>query len=221
MVQAVKYLGESGLRYIFVITQANKSGDSAQERVPSDRGFGHIIDTVDEKPVSPPSYKMPSLELDELLRQLNEYLNCVWRFQVHHHREVPYYFFKKVGVKMRMCVNYRATNKKTILIDAPLPRIDMCLKCLEGAKYFSSLNLRSGYHQIKNRESNILKTEFNTRLLLPVFMEGAPVIYWIDVDDGLIFSDSWDKHQEHIKMVLDKLRDNQLYVNYKKCEFGK
>ncbi|KAG2212941.1 hypothetical protein INT45_002311, partial [Circinella minor] len=281
ILKPVRYLGESGLRYLLSHKQINRAirhkevkevyllhfSDSDLEEnkipeelqplveeyqdifrdelpgLPPDRGFEHVIDTGDEKPVSRPPYKMSPLELDELRRQLNELLELGLVVPSASPWGSPVLFVKKADGTMRMCVDYRATNKKTIRINAPLPRIDECLERLQGAKYFTSLDLKSGYHQIKIRESDIPKTAFNTRYgqyswkVLPFGLCNAPPSFQalmnkvlgdlldrcciVYLDDILIFSDSWDKHKEHVKMVLDKLRDNELYANYKKCEFGK
>ncbi|KAG2217577.1 hypothetical protein INT45_012433 [Circinella minor] len=185
--------------------------------LPLDRGFEHVIDTGDEKPVSRPPYKMSLLELDELWRQLNELLELGLVVLSASPWGSPVLFVKKADGTMRMCVDYRATNKKTIRINAPLPRIDECLERLQGAKYFTSLDLKSSYHQIKIRESDIPKTAFNTRYgqyswkLLPFGLCNAPPSFQALMNK--VLGDLLDR--------CYKLRDNELYANYKKCEFGK
>ncbi|CDH56333.1 retrotransposon ty3-gypsy subclass [Lichtheimia corymbifera JMRC:FSU:9682] len=144
---------------------------------------------------------------------------------------------------MRMCVDYRAINQVTKRNSHPLPRIDECLEQLGGAKYFSSIDLKSGYHQVRIRDEDIPKTAFNTRygsyefLVLPFGLTNAPPTFQrlmnsvlgdcldqfalVYLDDILIFSKTKEDHVKHVRHVLDRLRDAKLVANRKKCEFFK
>ena len=124
----------------------------------------------------------------------------------------------------------------------PLPRIDILFDQLVGAKFFSKIDLRLGYHQIKIRVEDIPKTDFSTRyglyeytvmsfgltnaptyfmyLMNSIFFEELDVFVVIFIDDILIFSKTEEKHAEHIRIVLQKLRDHRLYAKFSKCEFG-
>jgi hypothetical protein len=75
----------------------------------------------------------------------------------------PVLFIEKKDKSLRMCVDYRSLNEVTINIKYPLPRIDDLFDQLKGAKYFFKVDLRSGYHQLMIRESDIPKTAFVTR----------------------------------------------------------
>ncbi|KAG8499104.1 hypothetical protein CXB51_005534 [Gossypium anomalum] len=105
-----------------------------------------------------------------------------------------------------MCIDYRRLNKVTIKNKYPLPRIDDLFDQLKGASVFSKIDLRSGYYQLRVQDSDIPKTAFRTRYVL--FIDGI-----------LIYSRNESEHAEHLKLVLQILRNKQLYVKFSKCEF--
>jgi hypothetical protein len=138
-------------------------------------------------------------------------------------------------------VDYHSLNKVTIKNRYPLPRIDDLFDQLKGACVFSKIDLRSGYHQLKIRASDIPKTTFITRyglyeytvmsfgltnalayfmyLMNKVFMKYLDKFMVVFIDDILIFSMNEEEHVEHLCSVLQKLRENQLYVKLNKCKF--
>ena len=140
---------------------------------------------------------------------------------------------------MRLCVDYRALNEVTIKNKYPLPRIDDLFYQLKGAKYFSEIDLRSGYFQLKIRESDIPKTAFVTRygqfeftvmsfgltnapayfmnLMNKVFMDELDKFVIVFIDDILIYSKSVQEHEQHLRVVLEMLRANKLYAKFSKC----
>jgi hypothetical protein len=140
-----------------------------------------------------------------------------------------------------MCVDYRSLNEVTIKNKYPLPRIEDLFDQMKGASVFSKIDLRSGYHQLKIRESDIPKTAFRTRYGLyeytvmsfgltnapayfmypmnKVFMEYLDIFVVVFIDDILIFSMTMEEHEEHLRLVLEKLRSNQLYAKFSKCVF--
>jgi hypothetical protein len=150
-------------------------------------------------------------------------------------------FVTKKNGSMRMCVDYRSLNEVTIKNKYPLPRIDDLFDQLKGAKYFSKIDLRSGYHQLKIRESDIYKTAFVTRygqyeftvmsfgltnapayfmnLMNKVFMDGLDKYVVVFIDDILIYSKSREEHEQHLRIVLERLRNHKLYAKLSKCEF--
>nr|AAL69435.1 Putative polyprotein [Oryza sativa]AAN04915.1 Putative polyprotein [Oryza sativa Japonica Group]AAP52154.1 retrotransposon protein, putative, Ty3-gypsy subclass [Oryza sativa Japonica Group] len=141
----------------------------------------------------------------------------------------------------RMCVDYRALNEVTIKNKYPLPRIDDLFDQLKGATVFSKIDLRSGYHQLRIREEDIPKTAFTSRyglyeftvmsfgltnapaffmnLMDKVFMENLDKFVVVFIDDILMYSQSEEDHQQHLRLVLGKLREHQLYAKLSKCEF--
>jgi hypothetical protein len=142
---------------------------------------------------------------------------------------------------LRLCVDYRPLNAVTIKNKYPLPRIDILFDQLAGAKVFSKIDLRFGYHQIKIRPSDITKTAFSTRyglyeylvmsfgltnapayfmyLMNSVFMQELDKFVVIFIDDILIYSKNLEDHAKHLHVILQRLRDHHLYAKFSKCEF--
>jgi hypothetical protein len=137
---------------------------------------------------------------------------------------------KKDGTQ-RMCVDYRSLNEVTIKNKYPLPRINDLFDQLRGACVFSKIDLRSGYHQLKIRASDIPKIVFTTRyglyeytamsfgLMNKVFMEYLDKFVVVFVDDILVLSKTEEEHVVHLRLVLQKLREHKLYTKRSKCEF--
>ena len=140
-----------------------------------------------------------------------------------------------------MCIDYRALNKITVKNRYPLPKVDELMDRLHGARYFTKLDLASGYHQIRVRESDIHKTAFVSRygsfeyLVMPFGLCNAPATFQrimntilrngldkfvlVFLDDILIFSKTLEEHLEHIKTVLGRLRSEKLFGRLQKCDF--
>jgi hypothetical protein len=153
----------------------------------------------------------------------------------------PILFVEKKDETQRMCVDYRSLNEVTIKNKYPLPRMEDLFDEMKGASVFSKIDLRSGYHHLKIRESDIPKAAFRTLyglyeytvmsfgltntpayfmyLLNKVFMEYLDRFIVVFIDDILIFSKTMEEHEEHLRFVLEKLRSNQLYAKFSKCEF--
>jgi hypothetical protein len=149
-------------------------------------------------------------------------------------------FVEKDGTK-RMCIDYRALNEVTVKNKCPLPRIEDLFYQLRGASVFSKIDLRSGYHQLRIRPSDIPKTTFITKyglyefmvmsfdlmnapayfmyLMNSVFMDYLDKFVVVFIDDILINSRNEQEHEEHLRKVLQRLRDCELYAKLSKCEF--
>ncbi|WVZ93730.1 hypothetical protein U9M48_039687 [Paspalum notatum var. saurae] len=141
----------------------------------------------------------------------------------------------------RLCVDYRPLNVVTIKNKYPLPHIDILFDQLAGTKVFSKIDLRSGYYQIKIREEDIPKIAFSTRyglyeyLVMSFGLTNAPAFFMymmnsvfmneldkfvvVFIDDILIYSKSEEEHEEHLKIVLTRLREHKLYAKFSKCAF--
>jgi hypothetical protein len=210
--------------------------------MPPDRDIEFVIDLVPgTSPIAKRPYRMAASELAELKKQLEELQQSGFIRPSSSPWGAPVLFVKKKDGSMRMCVDYRALNEVTIKNKYPLPRIDDLFDQLKGAKYFSKIDLRSGYHQLKIKESDIPKTAFVTRygqyeftvmsfgltnapayfmnLMNKVFMEELDKFVVVFIDDILIYSKSVDEHEQHLRVVLEKLRVHKLYAKFSKCEF--
>jgi hypothetical protein len=132
--------------------------------MPPDRDIEFIIDLIPRTaPIAKRPYRMAPAELAELKKQLRELQQKGYIRPSSSSWGASVLFVKKKDGSMRMCVDYRSLNEVTIKNKYPLPRIDDLFDQLKGAKYFSKIDLRSGYHQLKIKNSDIPKTAFVTR----------------------------------------------------------
>ena len=153
----------------------------------------------------------------------------------------PVLFQKKKDGSLRLCVDYKKLNDVTIRNSYPLPLINDIIERVKGAKFFTKLDLRSAYNLIRIREGDEYKTAFRTKyghyeyLVMPFGLRNAPATFQsfinsvlrpylekfviLYLDDILIFSESLEKHIEHVRTVLKTLLKNNLYAKLKKCEF--
>jgi hypothetical protein len=132
--------------------------------MPPDRDIEFAIELQPgTAPISKRPYRMPPAELAELKKQLQELLDKRFIRPSTSPWGCPTLFVKKKDESLRMCVDYRPLNVVTIKNKYPLPRIDVLFDQLVGAKVFSKIDLRSGYHQIKIRVSDIPKMALSTR----------------------------------------------------------
>ncbi len=213
--------------------------------LPPEREVDHKIELEpDSKPVFQGVYKMSFLELDELKKQLKYLLDKGLIRPSKSPYGSPVLFVQKPDKSgLRMCVDYRALNKLTVKNRYPLPRIDEMLDRLNGAKYFSKIDLKSGYWQIRIAPEDVQKTAFRTRyghyefLVMPFGLTNAPATFMhlmnsvfaevldvfvvIYLDDILVFSKTEEDHEEHLRYVMQKLREKQLFANPAKCELFK
>ncbi|GJV92082.1 putative nucleotidyltransferase, ribonuclease H [Tanacetum coccineum] len=193
------------------------------------------------EPISKAPYRMAPIELKELKDQLQELLERGFIRPSVSPWGAPVLFVKKKDGSMRLCIDYRELNKITIRNRYPLPRIDDLFDQLQGAKHFSKIDLRSGYHQLRVKEQDISKTAFRTRyghyefLVMPFGLTNAPAVFMdlmnrifhefldkfviVFIDDILVFSKSKEEHEDHLRTVLQILRQEKLYAKFSKCEF--
>src|ERR1700759_1283401 len=180
-------------------------------------------------------------ELDELKKQVADLLAKGFIQPSKSPFGAPVLFVKKKDGSQRMCVDYRALNKLTIKNKYPLPRIDELLDRLQGARYFSKIDLRNGDHQVRIADEDIHKTAFRTRyghfefLVLPFGLTNAPATFmhlmhqifreYLDdfvvvfLDDILGFSKTLAENRIHVPKILSILRKEKLFAKESKCEF--
>ncbi|GJW10157.1 reverse transcriptase domain-containing protein [Tanacetum coccineum] len=179
--------------------------------------------------------------MQELSEQLKELQDKGFIRPSHSPWGAPVLFVKKKDGSMRMCIDYRELNKLTVKNRYPLPRIDDLFDQLQGARYFSKIDLRSGYHQLRVHEDDIPKTAFRTRYghfeftVMPFGLTNAPAIFmdlmnrvckpYLDkfvivfIDDILIYSKTKEDHKVHLRLMLELLTKEKLYAKFSKCEF--
>ena len=184
---------------------------------------------------------MAPAELKELKEQLKDLLDKGFIRPSVSPWGAPVLFVRKKDGSLRMCIDYRQLNKVTVKNKYPLPRIDDLFDQLQGVSYFSKIDLRSGYHQLKVRECDIPKTAFQICyghfefLVMSFGLTNAPAAFmdlmnrvfrpYLDmfvivfIDDILVYSRSEDEHSDHLRTVLQTLRDHKLFAKFSKCEF--
>ncbi|KAJ8771340.1 hypothetical protein K2173_026517 [Erythroxylum novogranatense] len=210
--------------------------------LPPDRETKFTIDIIPgTAPISIPPYRMAPVELKELKTQLQELLDKGFIRPSVSPWGALILFIKKKDGTLRLCINYRQLNRITVKNKYPLPRIDDLFDQLQGAQVFTKLDLRSGYYQLKIAEADVPKSAFRTRyghfefLVMPFGLTNAPAAFmalmnkvfqpYLDqfvivfIDDILVYSKCREDHMAHLRMVLQLMREKQLYAKFTKCEF--
>ncbi|GJQ98399.1 putative reverse transcriptase domain-containing protein [Tanacetum coccineum] len=192
-------------------------------------------------PVARAPYRLAPSEMKELSEQLKELSDKGFIRPSSSPWGAPVLFVKKKDGSFRMCIDYRELNKLTVKNRYPLPRIDDLFDQLQGSSVYSKIDLRSGYHQLRVREEDIPKTAFRTRYghyefqVMPFGLTNAPAVFmdlmnrvckpYLDkfvivfIDDILIYSKNKQEHKEHLKIILELLKKEELYAKFSKCEF--
>lgn len=211
--------------------------------LPPHRQYDHAI-TLEPgaAPVNCRPYRYSPLQKDEIERQVSEMLKTGVITHSMSPFAAPVLLVKKKDGTWRFCVDYRRLNQVTIKNKFPLPIIDELLDELAGAAFFSKIDLRAGYHQIRMREGDEEKTAFKTHhghfqfRVMPFGVTNGPPTFQcvmnsvfsgpnrkyvvIFLDDILVFSHSLEEHEEHLRTVFSILRQNQLYAKQSKCSFA-
>ncbi|KAL0449443.1 UNVERIFIED_CONTAM: RNA-directed DNA polymerase [Sesamum latifolium] len=169
--------------------------DELPRKLPPKRTVDHEIELVPgTKPPARAPYRMSQPELVELRKQLKEMLESGIIKPAKSPYGAPVLFQKKADGSLRMCCDYRALNKITVKNKYPIPLAADCFDRLSRAKYFTKIDLRSGYWQVRIKEGDEAKTTVVTRTLA--------------------------EHVEHLRQVLTRLREHELYAKVSKCSFA-
>jgi len=242
MFASLKESGEKGVGDFPVVQEFPEVFPDDIIDLPREREVAFAIELVPgTSPVLIAPYRMSASELGELKKQLEELLDKQFIRPSVSLWGAPVLLVKKKDGSMRLCVDYRQLNKVTIKNQYPLPRIDDLMDQLVGAEVFSKIDLRSGYHQIKVKAEDISKTAFRTRYghyeyyVMPFGVTNAPGVFmeymnrifhpYLDqfvvvfIDDILVYSKSEEEHAEHLRIVLQVLKEKQLFAKLSKCEF--
>ena len=201
----------------------------------------HKIFTTDDIPVNQPFRRIPPGQYQEAKEHIQKLLSQGIIRESHSPYSSPIVLVRKKNGSLRMCVDYRKLNAKTVRDAYPLPRIEESFDALQGASWFSTLDLASGFNQIGVTEEDKAKTAFITpfglfeynrmpfglcnapacfaRLMQACLNEQIFQILLVYLDDILIFSKTFEEHLERLEMVLKRLREHGLKLKLEKCTF--
>lgn len=211
--------------------------------LPPNRQHNHIIPLLEgSQPVNQRCYRVPYIQKTEIESQIKEMLKSGIIQESSSPFASPIILVKKKDGTWRMCVDYRRLNDLTVKNKYPIPLIDELLDELKGACWFTKLDLRSGYHQIRVADEDVYKTAFRTHqglyefkvmpfgltnapasfqsLMNSVFQEQLRKSVLVFFDDILVYSSSFKDHLKHLEEVLQKMESHKLFAKASKCLFG-
>lgn len=194
------------------------------------------------QPVNQQSYRVPYFQKNEIERQVTEMLNTGVIQPSTSPFASPVILVKKKDGTWRMCIDYRKLNDITVKNKYHIPIIDELLDELRGANWFTKLDLRAGYHQIRVAEGDEYKTAFKTHQglyefkVMPFGLTNTPASFQalmneifrsqlrktvlVFFDDILVYSQTFEDHLAHLEEVFSIIRAHKLFIKESKCSFG-
>ncbi|GBG83511.1 hypothetical protein CBR_g37225 [Chara braunii] len=211
--------------------------------IPPMRGVEHSIQFVPDYRVHHHArYRLSIPEATELKRQLEELLRLGFIKPSNSPWGAPVLFARKADGTLRLCIDYRSLNRYTVKNSYPTPRADELFDRLAGNRFFTKINLRSGYHQIRVAAEDQPKTAFRSRFghyeftVMPFGLTNAPATFQtamndifrdileeyvlVYLDDILVYSRTLEDHIRHLRDVLQRLRKHGFYAKLSKCRFA-
>jgi hypothetical protein len=192
-------------------------------------------------PVSKSPYRMSTPKMKELQLHVEEILKKGYIRPSVSPWGASVMFMRKKDGMLRLCINFRQLKKVTVKKKYPLSRIDDLFDQLKDAKIFLKIDLRPGYHQVRIKDEDINNTTFRKRYghyeftVVPFGLSNVPIVFmclmnsvlrdYLDkfvivfLDEIMVYSKSEEEHEKHLRMVLQVLRDHQLYAKLSKCSF--
>ncbi|KAL2081551.1 hypothetical protein ACEWY4_023404 [Coilia grayii] len=205
------------------------------------KGVEHNIRLSDPRPFRERSRRLAPADIEDVRKHLQDLLAAGVIKESRSPYASPIVVARKKNGSVRMCIDYRTLNSKTIPDQYTTPRIDDALDCLAGSRWFSVLDLRSGYYQIAMAEEDKEKTAFICPLgfyqfeRMPQGVMGAPATFQrlmekavgdmnllqvlVYLDDLIVFGATLEEHEERLMKVLDRLEEVGLKVSLDKCQF--
>ena len=228
---------------VAVVIERFESVFGEPTELPPHREYDHAVPlTPDAHPFNLRPYRYTPLQKDEIERQVQAMITAGTIVPSSSPFASPVLLVKKKDGSWRFCVDYRRLNSLTVKNKFPLPVIDELLDELAGTKYFSKLDLRAGYHQIRMLPADEQKTAFKTHhghfqfRVMPFGLTNAPATFQclmnsifaphmrkfvlVFVDDILVYSRTLQNHVQHLDTVFTTLSEHQLFVKRSKCSFA-
>ena len=211
--------------------------------LPPERVYDHTITLLPNVvPVNARPYRYSPLHKDEIERQVREMLSAGLIVPSTSPFASPVLLIQKKDGSWRFCIDYRRLNDLTIKNKFPMPLIEEIIEELAGSNFFTKLDMKSGYHQVRMKPGEEYKTAFKTHQghyqfkVMPFGLTNAPATFqcvmnevlapflrkfvMVFLDDILIYSPDLHSHLSHLEQVLQVLRANQLYMKKNKCSFA-
>lgn len=215
---------------------------TSADALPPHAPWDHTIEIESGKSIPTSKiYPLSASELEVLSTYLDENLKSGFVRPSSSPVGAPILFVKKKDGSLRLCVDYRNLNSVTIKNKYPLPLINETLDRLCGAKFFTKIDIRNAYHRIRIAEGQEWMTAFRTRYghfeyqVMPFGLTNAPATFqalindtfrpYLDIfvvaylDDILVYSETEKEHINHVRLVLQKMRERHLFAKASKCEF--